>query len=77
MRAKDHPDDITLEALTSNDYVFTDAMIDYTNEEDDLIPPEEKLQYEARLAQALETEEKRVMTIQEARKTFACTSIQG
>lgn len=34
----------------------TDAMIDYTNEEDDLLP-EEKLQYEARLAQALETEE--------------------
>lgn len=64
----DHPDDITLEGSDKYDYVFdTDAMIDYTNEEDDLLP-EEKLQYEARLAQALETEEKRILTIQEARK---------
>ncbi|QHS75911.1 DEAH-box RNA-dependent ATPase PRP2 [Saccharomyces paradoxus] len=67
-RKSDHPDDIVVEGSDKYDYVFdTDAMIDYTNEEDDMLP-EEKLQYEARLAKALETEEKRILTIQEARK---------
>ncbi|CAI1693684.1 hypothetical protein SEUBUCD646_0N03250 [Saccharomyces eubayanus] len=69
MAAKnDNPDDITVEGSDKYDYVFdTDAMIDYTNDDDDLLP-EEKLQYETRLAEALETEEKRILTIQETRK---------
>ncbi|EJS41894.1 prp2p [Saccharomyces arboricola H-6] len=64
----DHPDDITVEGSDKYDYVFdTDAMIDYTNDNDDLLP-EEKLQYETRLAEALETEEARILTIQETRE---------
>ena len=67
-KKNDHPDDIVVEGSEKYDYVFdTDAMIDYTNDDGDLLP-EEKLQYETRLEEALKTEETRILTIQESRK---------
>ncbi|CAI4050389.1 DEAH-box RNA-dependent ATPase PRP2 SKDI_14G3310 [Saccharomyces kudriavzevii IFO 1802] len=67
-KKNDHPDNIVVEGSDKYDYVFdSDAVIDYTNDDDDLLP-EEKLQYETRLAEALETEETRICTIQETRK---------